>query len=110
MSKYIVLESQTNSDQDLPPYAQFDKDELDALIARFSTSAIWSDKSVKTISVDSYPYTFFCEDAAGEEDYEDDHAASQWEYTLCDVSPNSIMIKFSHDQDGTEMFFTYQQE
>lgn len=110
MSNTITISSNSNSNQEMPSYAKFDKDELDTLISQFSTHPIWAEKSIKAIMVDYTPSIAFCEDYAGEIDYEDDRAASQWEPTFCDVTQNSVTIKFSHVQDDTEMFFVYQQK
>lgn len=109
MKTPIVLEAKTNSDQPMPPYAQFDKAQLDTLIAQFSNMVDWSHPLVNSLNTEALPDVYFVSDEHGNDDWDDDDSATKWEQTLTSFTQTGATIMFAHTETGDELFFEYEQ-
>lgn len=102
----VILEAQTNSNNAIPEFAVFDKEELNTLISRYTKAADWDgDKSLLSLKVSTLPEYRFSDESGNDVEFCQDLA--KWEQVVTDVNHKGLVAIFAHTEDGSELFFEY---
>lgn len=102
----IILEANTNSNQEVPEFAVFNGKELDAIVERYSHAVNWGgDNSLLSVKVNTLPECQFSDESGTP--IELSKSLEGWEQVVTDVSEKGLFVIFVHNQDGSELFFEY---
>mgnify|MGYP000029021102 CR=1 FL=1 len=103
MSNMVIVEANTNSEQDTPEAMKLNRDWVTNIISKYSNIINWDliPKAYQVVTNEEPEDLMFCE-TDGEEDNDENY--NYWEFTCSRIGKDSIQIIFCHKHSGDELF------